>query len=297
MMTKNYIYFFIAILAVSLLIPLAQGVNDSYFSKEQEKNTEVKANAKTQPANVDKKAQPQSTEQKAMPKVDINSEKLPDFKSITNVKEKKEIFFAYMYPLVVKANKEVLQLKQKLHNLIQSKQITNEQTDWVMSLCDKYNAPCDEKKPLISAQKLHDQIGIIPPSLTLAQAANESAWGTSCFAKKANNFFGQWCFRKGCGIVPKQRNSGSVHEVRKFNTPYESVKTYIFNLNSNNAYKSLRSKRAKLRSQGKHFTGKDLTTTLKHYSERGADYIKELNSMIRINKFSAYDERLIKEIN
>ena len=41
------------------------------------------------------------------------------------------------------------------------------------------------------------------------QAANESAWGTSRFARIGLNFFGQWCYSKGCGMVPKRRNTGA----------------------------------------------------------------------------------------
>ena len=55
------------------------------------------------------------------------------------------------------------------------------------------------------------QIDVIPPSQAMAQAANESAWGTSRFATEAINLFGQWCFRKDCGIVSASRTAGSTH--------------------------------------------------------------------------------------
>ena len=41
------------------------------------------------------------------------------------------------------------------------------------------------------------RVDVLPVSLALAQAANESAWGTSRFALQGNNIFGQWCYEPG----------------------------------------------------------------------------------------------------
>lgn len=49
------------------------------------------------------------------------------------------------------------------------------------------------------------RVDVLPKALVLTQAANESAWGTSRFAVQANNYFGQWCYRTGCGLVPRER--------------------------------------------------------------------------------------------
>ena len=49
------------------------------------------------------------------------------------------------------------------------------------------------------------RLDTVPMSLALTQAAMESAWGTSRFAREGNNLFGQWCYQPGCGIVPKRR--------------------------------------------------------------------------------------------
>ncbi|MFT4835563.1 MAG: Bax protein [Psychromonas sp.] len=37
-------------------------------------------------------------------------------------------------------------------------------------------------------QTLFNKVDILPPSLALAQAAEESGWGTSRFAKEGNSF-------------------------------------------------------------------------------------------------------------
>jgi Bax protein len=125
----------------------------------------------------------------------------------------------------------------------------------------------------------------------LAQAANNSAWGTSRFAKQANNYFGQWCFTKGCGIVPARRDAGSKHEVRKFDTTQGSVSSYVRNINTGSAYSSLRTVRANARRNKSMLTGHDLAVGLVGYSARDDAYVKEIRSMIRTNKLNNYDEK------
>lgn len=129
---------------------------------------------------------------------------------------------------------------------------------------------------------------MLPEALVLTQAANESAWGTSRFATEANNYFGHWCYSKGCGLVPLQRNEGSTHEVAKFSSSQESVHRYFMNLNRNKAYQDLRGIRTELANKGEDLLTFDaatkLTEGLLKYSERGADYVTDLQAMIRHNK-------------
>jgi len=134
------------------------------------------------------------------------------------------------------------------------------------------------------------RVDTVPPSLALAQAAVESGWGTSRFAVQANNLFGQWCYEKGCGLVPSQRNSGANHEVAKFKNVSDAVYSYTRNINTHRAYKDLRMSRAALRADDETVTGHILAEGLLRYSERGEDYVHELQAVIRINKLAPYDE-------
>ena len=68
----------------------------------------------------------------------------------------------------------------------------------------------------------------------------ESGWGESRFAQQGNNLFGEWCFTKGCGIVPSQRKEGATHEVRRFDSVDDALASYMHNLNTGHAYKALR---------------------------------------------------------
>ena len=135
-----------------------------------------------------------------------------------------------------------------------------------------------------SIDKLLMSVDVIPQELVLVQAANESAWGTSRFARKGYNFFGLWCFQKGCGFVPSRRNEGAEHEVAKFKDLPQAVSTYLTNLNRHPAYARLRDIRHQLRDKQQPVTAEALADGLMSYSERGQAYIDELNDMIRINR-------------
>jgi Bax protein len=117
----------------------------------------------------------------------------------------------------------------------------------------------------------------------LAQAANESAWGRSRFATEGNNLFGQWCFSQGCGLIPNGRPEGATYEVAVFDTPLDSIRSYMMNLNSFHAYDELRKIRKERRDQGQMITGKALAEGLINYSTRREEYVKEIQLMIEHN--------------
>lgn len=140
----------------------------------------------------------------------------------------------------------------------------------------------------LSNAKTYDEllirVDIIPQELALVQAALESSWGSSYFAKAANNLFGQWCFKPGCGVVPRARRKGETHEVAKFKTLQLGIKSYMIFLNSHPAFSLLRKERASKRGHGKKPEALSMANGLKDYSARGDAYISEVKSMIRTNK-------------
>src|SRR5690606_12194341 len=78
----------------------------------------------------------------------------------------------------------------------------------------------------------------IPPSLALAQAAEESGWGTSRFAREGNALFGQRVWRGEDGIVPSDRADGETYRVAAFEHLIDGVKSYARNLNTHSAYEA-----------------------------------------------------------
>jgi Bax protein len=213
---------------------------------------------------------------------------IPDFASYTDVKQKKAAFFNYMYPLILAENRKVIEERKIVEEGAPAGKLKN--------ICEKYSKKC-EQIGQAKRDELLVRVDVIPPSLILAQSANESAWGTSRFARKGNNFFGQWCYSSGCGLIPKQRIKGSKHEVRKFDSPQQSVGGYIFNLNTGRAYSSLRKKRAIARANDAFPNGHDLASGLTKYSERGDEYVKEIRSMISYNKLvKKYGDKFWQEL-
>jgi Bax protein len=113
------------------------------------------------------------------------------------------------------------------------------------------------------------------------QAAKESSWGRSRYAVRINNLFGQWCYKKGCGMVPQQRSDDARHEVRRYESISEATRSYMHNLNSHRKYSKLRAMRQELREQGQQIDANKLVDGLFFYSERRQQYVDEIRSMIR----------------
>lgn len=214
----------------------------------------------------------------------------PNFSDFPAGSQRKDAFFDYMVPIIQQANQEILSKRSQAKTLFKNTASLSEQDQaFLNQLADKYDvAPFDAKNPKDQAALL-SRVDQIPVSLAIAQAANESAWGTSRFAKKANNYYGQWCFSKGCGLVPKQRTTGATHEVRAFKHPKDSVKSYLHNLNTHRTYAKLREIRASQRQHNQNLSGEKMAQGLVNYSQRKQAYVKELQSMIRYNKLNRFN--------
>ena len=215
-------------------------------------------------------------------------EDLPDFTGYSDTTEKKVAFFSFMYPRVVLANSRILIERDYLDSLTTKDTLSKKEHSWLTAQSKRLRVDEEPGSPEQFTQ-LRQRLDVIPPSLILAQAANESAWGTSRFALRGNNLFGQWCFSKGCGLVPLSRNEGASHEVAAFPSPYHSVRAYIQNLNRHGSYQVLRDTRLDDREAGDPLSGLSLARGLISYSERGEEYVAEIRSMIRYNNLAFYD--------
>lgn len=220
----------------------------------------------------------------------VSSDK-PDFAAIEDVNKKKDTFFSYLRPSINIENKRITKERAFLTKLSEARlsNVDSENASYAKRLGKLYSLPVPSSC-LNDAwlKEMLNRVNVLPEALVLTQAANESAWGTSRFATKANNYFGHWCYTKGCGLVPLQRNEGSSHEVATFSSSQESVHRYFMNLNRNRAYADLRAIRAKLAAKGDDLlttqTATELTNGLLKYSERGSDYVTDLQAMIRHNE-------------
>lgn len=211
---------------------------------------------------------------------------VPDFASLPTI-EKKKAFFAYLKPVIAAKNRKIQQQRiilndaqEQLHN---GQSLTESQQQTISSLQQQLYVSGDLKK-IDAIEQLLSKLDEIPLALVLVQGANESAWGTSRFAQQGYNFFGLWCYRKGCGFVPKRRVSDASHEVAKFNDLKAGIDYYFLMLNRHRAYQALRDIRMGLRVKGQSVTAEALLPGLLKYSQRGQAYVDELSSMLRTNR-------------
>ncbi|GLS91400.1 glucosaminidase [Psychromonas marina] len=201
------------------------------------------------------------------------------------VETKKSVFFRLMTPLILISNEHILQQRDVVKNEpLDSSQLS--------TIALKYRVIKNKETPLTEAdrQTLLSRVDIIPASLALAQAAEESGWATSRFALEGNALFGQWDF-SGNGMKPQQQRAHlGEYGVAQFDSPLDSVEAYMLNLNTNAAYNNLRELRKEMRINERQITGYELAGTLDKYSERGKAYISGLRLMIRYNKLEPVDE-------
>ncbi|MCW8934232.1 MAG: glucosaminidase domain-containing protein [Gammaproteobacteria bacterium] len=198
--------------------------------------------------------------------------------NLVDVKDKKKRFFDFMRPIVKSENERVLALRKSL----ESARKNNNNHAMVAQTAEDYSVEWVKGKE--NWDKLLERVDAVALELVLAQSANESAWGQSRFAAMGSNFFGQWCYKKGCGLVPKKRDKGTKHEVAKFTSVNKSVRSYIKNINTGRVYAPLRKIRKQNRAAGKKPDAIAQAGGLVRYSQRREAYVKEIRAMIRYNK-------------
>jgi Bax protein len=209
----------------------------------------------------------------------------PDFEAYPAGEARKAAFFGYLGPLI-DAENERRRLRRERLIALKEGPVGKRDLLWVDELTRYFDIP--EGLSLtrrIDALLFH--VGQVPRSLALAQAAKESAWGTSRFAVEGYNYFGQRCFNKGCGMVPANRPPGAKFEVKRFSSPKASVESYMNNINGHPEYENFRAYRHARRAEGRPVSGIDAAERLTQYSERRQDYVDEIQSLIHFNQLEA----------
>lgn len=158
----------------------------------------------------------------------------------------------------------------------------------IVNLLGAYRVEGDLNDPR-AREILLRRVDEVPVGLLLAQAANESGWGTSRFANQANNLFGVWTWDEDSGVVPALRAKGARHLVREYEDLRASVRGYLHNLNAGHAYVEFRKLREGMRQRGAPLDAMTLATGLTRWSERGPEYVAELRGMIAVNGLDLID--------
>ena len=216
--------------------------------------------------------------------------KLPkDLKTLGDTKQKRELFIKIILPLILDENNKITEDRVKLFKILSKNFNTVGERVWLKRRFKEYKIDDQD------LGKLKMRMDIIPVSIALAQAANESGWGTSRFALEGNALFGQWTWSKK-GILPKKQDPNQTHKIMQFQILKASVKAYKNNLNTHNAYKEFREVRAQLRQENKQIIGLDLTKYLKNYAAIGEKYVTILEGIIENNSLTDFDKALLLPI-
>ena len=210
--------------------------------------------------------------------------KLPkDIKTLGDTKKKRELFIKIVLPLILSENSKIIEDRKKLFKILGKNFNTVGERVWLKRRFKEYKI--DDR----DLSKLKMRMDIIPVSIALAQAANESGWGTSRFALEGNALFGQWTWSKK-GISPKNKDPDQNHKILQFQVLKASVKAYKNNLNTHNAYKEFREVRAQLRQENKQIIGLDLIKYLKAYAAIGEKYVLIIEDIIEKNSLTDFDK-------
>lgn len=212
----------------------------------------------------------------------------PDIAEIREVRLRKSIFFKAVLPLILQVNEEILAERRRVWDLRYRLRL-GQRLDaldrlWLAGRFEHYGIASG------SIDRLLDRMDIIPPSLALAQSAEESGWGTSRFVREGNALFGQWVFSAKRHMTPARRDDGKTHRIKAFGDLIGSVRAYVGNLNTHRAYAAFRRDRAAMRANGRPIDGMALAGRLTRYSERGAGYVKTIRSIISVNRLRRLDD-------
>ncbi len=191
------------------------------------------------------------------------------------VAKKKQKFFDMMLPAILVARKELSFLLAKVDEIALKDNPTPEDLTFIKNLKKTYKVNSIE----LLKRRLHTS----PVSIVLAQAAIESAWGTSRFFLEANNPFGLWSFNSNEDrIQASSTRSGTKVYLKKFKNLEKAIEGYYKTL-ATGPYTDFRKERLKTKNPY------ILVKYLINYSERKEAYVQELASVIRGNDLTKYD--------
>ena len=210
----------------------------------------------------------------------------PDFASYTDVAQRKAAFFNWLAPVVEDENERIARVRHHLLVLEQRLEAggTCHGSDraFLRDLAEQYKVLVTDGQEELALPELLNRVDTVPPRLVLVQAAVESAWGMSRFAREGNNYFGIWTWRGG-GMIPNQRAAGKKHTVAVYPDAAASVRTYLYTLDCGASYDHFRTLRAAAQAKGNTPSAHELAGGLASYSERGAEYVAEIRQVLRVN--------------
>ena len=221
-----------------------------------------------------------------VPRVFVKS--LPkDIGDLDSIATRKAVFIKTLLPLVLHINEELRTIRARILTLTaqiaEARPLAPADQDWLSAQYGRFGVSEGDMARLLL------RVDVIPPSLAVAQAAEESGWGTSRFALEGRALFGQRTYKTAAGLAPLGRPDGTRFRVKTFTRLMDAVRSYIRNLNTHSAYRRFRVLRGRAREQGGRLDPFELAEGLTSYSERGGDYVNSIKTIIRVNRLTGLD--------
>ena len=210
------------------------------------------------------------------------AERIPPSHLTLSGTTQKQSFIDLVLPLITAANEEIDARRQAIIHAYD-----RDDRPSLEKWAKLYKIPSDALDDDALYARLLHRADKVPVPIALAQAAIESGWGTSRFAREGNALFGQWAWRESAGIRPLEAEDDRF-VVRSFGTLFDSVRAYIHNLNTHRHYADFRSTRADVRALPVDKRTDRLVAHLDSYAEIGMAYVEKLRRLIRSNDFYRY---------
>ena len=210
-----------------------------------------------------------------------------DLRQLREVEDRKSLFIKTVLPLILRVNEEIAEDRARLLALdarLKAGALPGPaERRWLNSLAAAYGVePAPGALPDLAALLL--RVDEIPVALALAQAIEESGWGTSRFAREGNALYGQYAWSASAGLKPANLGADAGFVVRSFDRAIDAAAAYSLNLNTHPAYRDFRAARARMRAAGAPLDAEALAGHLLRYSERGQDYVRTLRIIMRANR-------------
>ncbi len=223
---------------------------------------------------------------KEAPRYFVQNITISNRKLTTN--QRKELFISIILTNTLKVNEKMMVTREKMMATLSQDTYNASDSIFLDSICHITHIKNNDYS------QLPIKYDIMPPSLVIAQAIVESAWGTSHFSVEGNSLFGEHMPHNAKGKYIQA--SGSSVRLRAFETIEEAITEYIANLNRNNAYKGVREARHHFRTTNTTFNGLQLAEKEGHYSEMGNSYITTIKGIITHNKLHQFDDVVLSEM-
>lgn len=170
-----------------------------------------------------------------------------DFNTITDFKQRNELFIRILTPLALKINQEIMQEREemlKLQKTFQNKQqLSPQEVEQLEALAQKYDVFTRLKgndRINLQFNQLELKINQVYPSFLIAVSAIETDWGSSRIVKEGNALYKELVWHSTEGLEPEGETEDHTYKIRIFPNLYESMKSYALKFNSNISYEHAR---------------------------------------------------------